>query len=55
VATGFAWIGKEANQVRESGDSHPLISATEQFNSPGIARRRKVLGTLAGVDKLDGT
>jgi hypothetical protein len=35
VATGFTWIGKEANQVGESGESHPLLSATEQFNPAG--------------------
>jgi hypothetical protein len=39
VATGFAWIGKEANRVGESGEPHPLISITEQFTSRGIARR----------------
>jgi hypothetical protein len=38
VATGFAWIGKEANQVGESGEGHPIRSATEQFNSKGLGR-----------------
>ena len=28
IATGFAWIGKEANQ---SGEAHPILSATAQF------------------------
>jgi hypothetical protein len=32
VATDFLWIGKEANQVGESGEAHPIASATEQFN-----------------------
>jgi hypothetical protein len=31
VATGFVLIGKEANQVGESGECHPIVSATEQF------------------------
>jgi hypothetical protein len=31
VATGFVWIGKEANQVGESGEAHPLVSAAQQF------------------------
>jgi hypothetical protein len=31
IATGFAWIGKEANQIGESGEAHPILSATAQF------------------------
>lgn len=31
VATGFDWIGKEANQVGDSGEVHPLLTAVEQF------------------------
>lgn len=31
VATGFAWIGKEANQVGETGEGHPIASATARF------------------------
>jgi hypothetical protein len=31
IASGFAWIGKEANQVGESGEGHPIISATQDF------------------------
>jgi len=31
VATAFVWIGKEANQVGESGESHPITSATQKF------------------------
>ena len=31
VATGLVWIGKEANQVGESGEADPLWSAMEEF------------------------
>jgi hypothetical protein len=31
LATGFAWIGKEANQVGESGEADPIWSAVEEF------------------------
>ena len=31
VATGLNWIGKEANQVGESGETHLMVSATRQF------------------------
>jgi hypothetical protein len=31
VATGFTWIGKEANQVGESGEAHPIMSAAQEF------------------------
>lgn len=31
VATGFAWIGKEANRVGESGEANPVNSAIEVF------------------------
>ena len=31
VATGFVWIGKEANQVGESGESDPVMSCTITF------------------------
>jgi hypothetical protein len=31
VATGFVWIGKEANQVGESGEEDPVWSAVEEF------------------------
>jgi len=30
-ATGFVWIGKEANQVGESGEADPIRSAVEEF------------------------
>ena len=33
VATGVEWIGKEANQVGESGEAHPMRSATLEFAS----------------------
>jgi hypothetical protein len=32
VATGFTWIGKEANQVGESGEEDPIWSAVEEFS-----------------------
>ena len=38
LATGIVWIGKEANQVGESGEAHPIMSATEQFNPTGIGQ-----------------
>jgi len=41
VATGFTWIGKEANQVGESGEFHPIVSATEQFKSVPSTRVAK--------------
>ena len=31
LATGFNWIGKEANQINESGAHHPVYSATTKF------------------------
>jgi len=31
VATGFVWIGKEANQVGESGEADPIIDAVRCF------------------------
>jgi hypothetical protein len=31
VATGLVWIGKEANQVGESGEADPIWSAVEEF------------------------
>jgi hypothetical protein len=31
VATGFAWIGKEANAIGESGEADPIRSAVEEF------------------------
>jgi hypothetical protein len=31
VATGFVWIGKEANRVAESGEADPIWSAVEEF------------------------
>jgi hypothetical protein len=31
VATGFVWIGKEANQVGESGEADPTVEAVEAF------------------------
>src|SRR6516164_5934117 len=31
VATGQVWIGKEANQVGESGEADPIWSAVEEF------------------------
>jgi hypothetical protein len=42
VATAFVWIGKEANQVGESGDAHPLVSTAQEFNPRVLitARRR---------------
>jgi hypothetical protein len=32
VATGFVWIGKEANQVGESGKADPIRTPVEQFS-----------------------
>ena len=31
VVTSLVWIGKEANQVGESGDADPIWSAVEEF------------------------
>lgn len=33
VATEFILVGKEANQVGESGESDPIFSAVEQFDT----------------------
>jgi hypothetical protein len=33
VATSFVWIGKEANQVGESGEEDPIWSAVEEFTA----------------------
>jgi hypothetical protein len=37
VATGFVWIGKEANQVGESGEADPIWSAVEEFHQTGTS------------------
>jgi hypothetical protein len=42
IATGFVWIGKEANQVGESGESDPIWSAVAGFAFTD-ARRSRVL------------
>jgi hypothetical protein len=31
VATGFIWIGKEANRIGESGEAYPVRSAVGEF------------------------
>jgi hypothetical protein len=31
VATGFIWIGKEANHIGDSGEADPIWSAVEEF------------------------
>jgi hypothetical protein len=31
VATGFVWIGKEANHVGDSGEGDLILSAVEEF------------------------
>jgi hypothetical protein len=31
VATGIAWIGKETNQVGDSGEEDPISSAAKEF------------------------
>ena len=33
VATGFAWIGKEANRIGESGEANSIQSAVEEFTA----------------------
>jgi hypothetical protein len=33
VATGFVWIGKEANQVGESGEADPIWSAVQELTA----------------------
>jgi hypothetical protein len=33
VATKFTWIGKEANQVGESGEANPTVSAVARFSN----------------------
>jgi hypothetical protein len=33
VATGFTWIGKEANQVGEGGEEDPIWSTVEEFST----------------------
>jgi hypothetical protein len=35
LAIGFAWIGKEANQVGESGEVDPIVCAVTQFLRTG--------------------
>lgn len=37
VATGFIWIGKEANRVGESGEADPVRSAVQEFTSTPLA------------------
>jgi hypothetical protein len=33
VATGFAWIGKEANRAGESEETDPIFSAATQYSA----------------------
>jgi hypothetical protein len=33
VTTGFVWIGKEANQVGDSGEGDPIRPAVEEFTA----------------------
>jgi hypothetical protein len=40
VATGFSWIGKEANRVGESGEADPVRSAVQDFTSTPFRRVR---------------
>jgi hypothetical protein len=46
VATGFVWIGKEANQVGESGEPNPTVEAVQVF-------RRQAQGIQA-IDFKEG-
>lgn len=47
VATGFDWIGKEANQVGESGEANPVRDPIEEFTrevpQAALKRARKLL------------
>jgi hypothetical protein len=38
VATGSVWIGKEANQVGDSGEADPISSAVEEFAATDYSR-----------------
>jgi hypothetical protein len=38
VAAGFVWIGKEANQVGETGQAHPTAKVVEVFRDPPSGR-----------------
>jgi hypothetical protein len=46
VATGFVWIGKEANHVGEGGAGDPVRSSVEQFTA-----RRKAAGARINEQK----
>ena len=37
VAAGFAWIGKEANRIGESGEADPIWSAVQEFEFTDLA------------------
>jgi len=41
VATGFEWIGKEANLVGESGEAHPIAKAMQIFTYQTATRPRR--------------
>ena len=51
VATAFAWIGKEANRVGESGDADPILRPVEVFSEkcgPTSSSRRAIVRTGRG-------
>lgn len=41
VATGFVWIGKEANRVGESGEADPIRSTVEEYASVMTGREER--------------
>jgi hypothetical protein len=53
VATGQVWIGKEANQVGESGEADPIWSAVEEFarSSPKPAGDARVRAARISPDR----
>ena len=60
VATGFTWIGKEANQVGESGEADPIMLSVANYHaSPilsSIAHRAKpsVICDQSQRDRAEG-
>jgi hypothetical protein len=55
VATAFVLIGKEANQIGESGEAHPIVPAVQTFGKPGSDREIGTSGYDIGWMDTDRT
>jgi hypothetical protein len=46
VATGFIWIGKEANDIGESGEKHPIAAAVQVLKTRDRIEIRMLRGMI---------